>query len=91
MPWIGDACWALAVAFAAHRIAQAIMAFAPSGASSERKMVATEDIPEDLMALAAAESAAWAQEDLIRVIRERYDDLKDWNRVRAAMGVGRMT
>lgn len=48
------------------------------------------EIPEDLVALAMAHRESWAQEDLLRVIREQYDELKDWNRVRAAMNIGRM-
>jgi len=47
-------------------------------------------IPEDLVALAMSHRESWAQEDMLRVIREQYDDLKDWNRVRATMNVGRM-
>lgn len=44
-------------------------------------------VPDDLSALALMEREAWAQEEVMRVIRERYADLKDWNRVRSAMGV----
>lgn len=47
-------------------------------------------IPEDLMALAMSQTEAWAQEDLLRVVREKYEDLRDWNRVRAAMNIGRI-
>jgi hypothetical protein len=50
----------------------------------------SHEIPEDLMALAMSHREPWAQEDTLRVIAERYDDLKDWNRVRAAMNVGRI-
>jgi hypothetical protein len=48
------------------------------------------EIPEDLMAVAMQEREAWAQEEVLRSIRERYEDLRDWNRVRSAFGVGRM-
>lgn len=44
-------------------------------------------VPEDLSALALMEREPWAQEEVMRVIRERYADLKDWNLVRSAMGV----
>lgn len=47
-------------------------------------------IPDDLMALAMSQTEAWAQEDLLRVVREKYEDLRDWNRVRAAMNIGRI-
>jgi len=45
-------------------------------------------VPEDLMALAMQENEMWAQEELMRVIRERYEMYRDWNRVRSAMGLG---
>ena len=48
------------------------------------------DVPEDLLALAMQENEAWAQEELLRVIRERYELYHDWNRVRSAMGIGRL-
>jgi hypothetical protein len=47
-------------------------------------------MPEDLLALALSEQDAWAQEDVQKVIWERYSDLGDWNLVRQAMGIGRM-
>lgn len=45
------------------------------------------DIPDDLAALALGENEKWAQEETIKVIRERYATYRDWNQVRAAMGV----
>lgn len=47
------------------------------------------EVPEDLLALAMQEAESWAQEDVLRTIRERYELYHDWNRVRAAMGIGR--
>lgn len=47
------------------------------------------EIPDDLVAVAMQENEAWAQEELIRVIREKHEQYKDWNKVRAAMGLGR--
>ena len=47
-------------------------------------------IPDDLMALAMSETETWAQEDVLRVIREKYRDYKDWNLVRRGMGIARM-
>ena len=46
------------------------------------------DVPEDLLALAMQENEVWAQEELLRVMRERYETYRDWNRVRSAMGLG---
>ncbi len=48
------------------------------------------EIPEDLVAVANQEREPWAQEEVLRSIRERYEDLRDWNRVRSAFGVGRI-
>lgn len=47
-------------------------------------------VPEDLMAYAMSHSEQWAQEDAVRAIQQSYETWKDWNRVRAAMGIGRM-
>ena len=47
-------------------------------------------VPEDLMAYAMSHSEQWAQEDALRAIQQSYDQWRDWNRVRAAMGIGRM-
>lgn len=48
-----------------------------------------ELIPDDLMALAMQENEVWAQEEMIRVLHERYETYHDWNKVRVAMGVAR--
>lgn len=45
-------------------------------------------IPDDLEAFALEEVELWAQEQVRDVIRERYTDLKDWNLVRRAVGIG---
>lgn len=47
------------------------------------------EVPEDLLAIAMGEQEAWAQEEVLRAIREKYELLGDWNRVRSAFGVGR--
>lgn len=47
-------------------------------------------VPEDLVALAMTESEAWAQEETIKAMRERYETCRDWNMVRSAFGVGRI-
>lgn len=56
------------------------------GAVGSSKLV----IPDDLEALAMTESETWAQEDVRGIIRERYAQLKDWNKVRIAVGIGEM-
>ena len=47
-------------------------------------------VPEDLVAIAMTHSETWAQEDTLKAIRERYEQLQDWNRVRSAFGIGSM-
>lgn len=47
-------------------------------------------VPNDLEALAMTHSESWAQEDTLKAIRERYAELKDWQKVRFAFGVGRI-
>jgi hypothetical protein len=44
-------------------------------------------IPDDLIGFAMLESEKWAQDATLKVIRERSDELKDWNQVRMAMGL----
>lgn len=56
--------------------------------SAAPQMPEIVDVPEDLMALAMQENESWAQEELMRVMRERYETYRDWNRVRSAMGLG---
>lgn len=53
--------------------------------------MATVEIPEDLMALAGNESEKWAHDQTVEAIRERYEQYgRDWNKVRAAFGIGAM-
>ena len=89
---IGEILWPIAVAFAAHRLAMAIERFAPKREESTKSTFPTvSEVPDDLLAVAAQENEVWAQEEVIRVIRERYEELQDWNRVRRAMGIGVMS
>lgn len=83
------AIWAGAGAFAAHRLAVAwerVAALQVPGLPSPPAVV---EIPEDLLAVAMQETETWAQEEVIRAIREKYELFGDWNRVRASFGVGR--
>lgn len=47
-------------------------------------------IPDDLAALAMGQSEAWAKEDVLKAIREKYEEHSDWNKVRVAFGLARM-
>lgn len=44
-------------------------------------------IPDDLSALAFNEQEAWAKEDVLKAIREKYDEHQDWQKVRVAFGL----
>lgn len=48
---------------------------------------ATVPIPDDLVGLAMQYAETWAQDDYLKVCRERYAQTRDWNQVRMAMGV----
>ena len=48
------------------------------------------EVPDDLVAYAMQEREAWAQEEVLRAVRERYEELHDWNKVRSAVGIGRI-
>jgi hypothetical protein len=48
------------------------------------------DVPNDLVAVAMQEREAWAQEEVLRAMREKYELSKDWNMVRRAFDVGAM-
>lgn len=84
--WAGVAIYAVwAIRQTAH---DAIAAWKPAP-SHTSPTITNADIPEDLVAIAMNENELWAQEEVMRVIRERYETYNDWNRVRAAMGLGR--
>ena len=85
--------------FAVHRLASAWEQVtevkqrplpAPSMPGIAPAVVAVADIPEDLIAVALQENEVWAQEEVTRVIREKYDAYRDWQKVRTAMGLGRI-
>lgn len=83
--------WATVAVYALHRLSAVLERFAP--VRPETMVPPAEplvEIPDDLMAVAMQEREGWAQEEVLRAIRERYEDLKDWNRVRSAVGVGRI-
>jgi hypothetical protein len=83
------ALWAGALAFAAHRLAVAWERVAALHHPAPPPQPTVVEIPEDLLAVALQETETWAQEEVIRAIREKYELFSDWNRVRASFGVGR--
>lgn len=78
--------WAGVAIFAILQIRAMVQQFVPVTAAATQGMV---ELPEDLVALAMNEKESWAQEEVVRAMRERYDTLKDWNLVRTAFGVAR--
>lgn len=81
--------WAAVAVYAIHRACVVAERFAPALTEPATPFLPI-DVPEDLVAVANQERESWAQEEVLRVIRERFEDLKDWNKVRAAFGVGRI-
>ena len=80
--------WA-AVAVYAIQQAVAVAAVRASDEKPSHLPPAPVEVPDDLVALASQERELWAQEETLRAMRERYDALGDWNKVRSAFGVGR--
>jgi hypothetical protein len=82
--------WAAVTVYTVHRLATVAERFVPARPEAVSLPTPPVEIPDDLVAIAMQEREAWAQEETLRAIRERYEDLRDWNRVRAAVGVGRI-
>lgn len=83
--------WAAVTVYALHRLSAVVERFAPVRPAAVTPPVEPSvEIPDDLVALAMQERESWAQEETLRAIRERYEDLKDWNKVRSAVGIGRI-
>lgn len=86
-----------AALFAVHRLASAweqvaeVQARRVEAAPSAPSLPPAVEIPDDLVAVALQENEVWAQEEMTRVIREKYEQYRDWQKVRAAMGIGRIT
>jgi hypothetical protein len=87
---IGDILWPVAFVIGIFRLAQAIELFSPEKIAKLKAIDPPAAVPEDLVALALQENEPWAQEEVMRAVRERYEDLGDWNAVRSAMGIGRI-
>jgi hypothetical protein len=82
--------WAAVVVYTVHRLAHIVERFVPLAPEAAPLPTPIVEIPDDLVAVAMQEREAWAQEETLRAIRERFEDLQDWNKVRAAVGVGRI-
>lgn len=89
MTVIVDLLWVAAFVFAVQRFSTVLSLFAPISNSEELKKFDLE-VPNDLVAISLQENETWAQEEVMRVIKERFEALGDWNKVRTAMGVGRV-
>jgi hypothetical protein len=88
MSAIIELLWVFAFVFAVHRFSSVAKMFAPVKPEDLSKQ--DFEVPTDLVAVSLQENEIWAQEEVMRVIRERYEELGDWNKVRAAMGIGRI-
>lgn len=82
--------WATVVWYGLWRFAQVLERFAPVHPNVPEPSPDDVEVPDDLLAFASQLQDPWAIEDTIKVMRERYADLKDWNRVRSAMGIGNL-
>lgn len=83
--------WACALVYAAHRLACAfetgVATFARAAWPAPEEAEPLVVIPDDLAALAMQYDEEWAQEDVLKAMRERFEQRKDWNLVRQAYGV----
>ena len=81
--------WPAVAAYAVWRLAAVAERWAPAGPDLAPDPK-DAPVPDDLVALAMTHSEAWAQEDTLKAMRERYAELQDWQKVRFAFGVGRV-
>ena len=86
MSLLASLAWVAVTAYAVWRFAQVVERFAPL----PPKDFTPVPVPQDLVAYALGFPEEWAQEDVMRAIRERYETTNDWNAVRAAFGIGRV-
>lgn len=80
------ALWVAVTAYAVWRLAAVADRFAPIPPKDQTPV----QVPHDLMAFALSHEEEWAQEDVMKAIRERYELTNDWNAVRMAFGIGRI-
>ena len=86
MALLQTALWVAVTAYAVWRFAPVVERFAPA----TPKDFTPVTVPQDLMAFALSHPEEWAQDEVLRAIRERYETTNDWNAVRMAVGVGRI-
>jgi len=82
--------WPLVAVYAIWRFAQVAERWAPTVAPAVDDDPMIIAVPDDLVALALTHSESWAQEDTLKAMREKYAELKDWQKVRFAFGIGRL-
>lgn len=87
---IGEILWPVAFVIGVYRFSKTLELFSPDKVAKLKAIDPPATVPEDLVALALQENEPWAQEEVMRAVRERYEDLGDWNAVRSAMGIGRI-
>lgn len=94
--FLASALWAVVAYYAIRRIDSAVGRWLDLQTPPADATVDPIDIPEDIIALAQTYSESWAQEDVLKVARERYEALRQsaiaphqrWNLVRKALGIG---
>jgi hypothetical protein len=80
--------WAAVASYGIWRFANVLEKFVPLSTNEDTPAIPPlVEVPEDLVGMAMLERESWAQEELLRAMRERYEDLKDWNLVRSAFGL----
>jgi hypothetical protein len=85
---LGTLVWAGVAVYGIWRIVPVLELMVPVRTTpAPAKVEEIPIVPPDLVAVAMMESEPWAQDDMMRVIRERYNTFGDWNLVRAAVGV----
>jgi hypothetical protein len=94
--WSGVASYAVwrADTFATRFVAAKHQAFANANTTPTSRLVtpnrAQIELPDDLNALAMEESESWAQDDTRALIRDKFLELGDWQKVRRVMGIGEL-
>lgn len=87
---IQTALWVAVTAYAVWRFAAVVERVGAWYAPVPVKDQTPVQVPHDLMAFALSHEEEWAQEDVMKAIRERYELTNDWNAVRMAFGIGRI-
>lgn len=79
--------WAGVSVYGLWRFARAVERFAPLASGITPDDVA---IPDDIIAWVAKNDDAWAQDDEMRAVREKYAEHRDWDKVRVALGLAQV-